>query len=154
MAKKNSVSQLYPANLAAALGEYPAGTWVAVSQNDQRIVGSGSTASRAERQAQAAGHKPGLLLQVAANGFTAKKKNGNGNGVHEEKSALPLNLPSFYRGIYKRVARKLGCDPSYVSRVARGERASETVSHALKAELSHAALLTGKGSSKSRRSYA
>ena len=44
-------------------------------------------------------------------------------------------LPSLCRGIYNRVAQKVGCDPSYVSRVARGERTSETVSEALRAEI-------------------
>jgi hypothetical protein len=33
------------------------------------------------------------------------------------------------------VAQKVGCDPSYVSRVARGERTSEAVSEALRAEI-------------------
>jgi len=45
------------------------------------------------------------------------------------------SLPSLCRGIYNRVAQKLGCDPSYVSRVARGERTSEAVSEALRAEI-------------------
>ena len=44
-------------------------------------------------------------------------------------------LPSLCRGIYNRVAQKVGCDPSYVSRVARGERRSEAVSVALRAEV-------------------
>ena len=44
-------------------------------------------------------------------------------------------LPSLCRGIYNRVAQKIGCDPSYVSRVARGERKSEAVSQALRAEV-------------------
>src|ERR1700740_781994 len=44
-------------------------------------------------------------------------------------------LPSLCRGIYNRVAQKVGCDPSYVSRVARGERNSEAVSEALRAEI-------------------
>jgi hypothetical protein len=44
-------------------------------------------------------------------------------------------LPSLCRGIYNRVAQKVGCDPSYVSRVARGERNSDTVSEALRAEI-------------------
>jgi hypothetical protein len=47
-------------------------------------------------------------------------------------------LPSLCRGLYSRVAQKLGCDPSYVSRVARGERTSETISHALRAEIQRA----------------
>jgi hypothetical protein len=46
-----------------------------------------------------------------------------------------LNRLSLYRGIYSRVARKLGTDPSYVSRVARGERRSEKVEAALLKEM-------------------
>lgn len=37
-------------------------------------------------------------------------------------------------GIYTRVARRLGVHRSYVSRVARGERRSETIEQALLAE--------------------
>jgi hypothetical protein len=44
-------------------------------------------------------------------------------------------LPSLCRGLYNRVAQKLGCDPSYVSRVARGERSSKAISEALRAEI-------------------
>ncbi len=40
-----------------------------------------------------------------------------------------------YRGLYSRVARRLGVDRSYVSRVARGERRSQRVENALRAEL-------------------
>lgn len=40
-----------------------------------------------------------------------------------------------YRGLYSRVARQLGVDRSYVSRVARGERRSRRVEEALRAEL-------------------
>jgi transcriptional regulator with XRE-family HTH domain len=40
-----------------------------------------------------------------------------------------------YRGLYSRVARKLGVDRSYVSRVARGERSSPDIEAALKAEI-------------------
>jgi transcriptional regulator with XRE-family HTH domain len=40
-----------------------------------------------------------------------------------------------YRGLYSRVARKLGVDRSYVSRVARGERRSPDIEAALQAEL-------------------
>jgi hypothetical protein len=40
-----------------------------------------------------------------------------------------------YRGLYVRVARKLGVDPSYVSRVARGDRHSEQIASALREEL-------------------
>jgi hypothetical protein len=37
------------------------------------------------------------------------------------------NLASIFRGLYVRVASRLNVDPSYVSRVARGERKSEAV---------------------------
>lgn len=58
------------------------------------------------------------------------------NGVHDNTHAPDLRcLPSLCRGIYNRVAQKLGCDPSYVSRVARGERKSEAISEALRAEI-------------------
>lgn len=46
-----------------------------------------------------------------------------------------LNRLSLYRGIYSRVARQLGIDPSYVSRVARGERQSAKVRDALLKEI-------------------
>jgi transcriptional regulator with XRE-family HTH domain len=59
-----------------------------------------------------------------------KNKNGNGNG---NKSSL--RIPGLYRGVYSRVARRVGVDPSYVSRVARGERVSTKVEKALLAEL-------------------
>jgi hypothetical protein len=60
------------------------------------------------------------------------------NGVHDNNNNQSMDLqclPSLCRGIYNRVAQKVGCDPSYVSRVARGERRSETVSEALRAEI-------------------
>jgi hypothetical protein len=42
--------------------------------------------------------------------------------AEDTKNAPDLQcLPSLCRGLYNRVAQKLGCDPSYVSRVARGE---------------------------------
>jgi len=58
------------------------------------------------------------------------------NGVHDNNHAPDLRcLPSLCRGIYNRVAQKLGCDPSYVSRVARGQRKSEAISEALREEI-------------------
>ena len=48
---------------------------------------------------------------------------------------LKLNRLSLYRGIYSRVARQLGIDPSYVSRVARGEHQSAKVEAALLKEI-------------------
>jgi hypothetical protein len=58
------------------------------------------------------------------------------NGVHDNNQAPDLRcLPSLCRGLYNRVALQLGCDPSYVSRVARGERKSQAISEALRAEI-------------------
>src|SRR3984957_15093844 len=42
---------------------------------------------------------------------------------------------SVFRGIYKRVAVQLDVDPSYVSRVARGERRAPFVTEALRKEI-------------------
>ena len=50
-------------------------------------------------------------------------------------SAPPYNLASLIRGLYGRVARNLDIDPSYVSRVARGERQSEAIEAALEREM-------------------
>ena len=60
--------------------------------------------------------------------------NGNAASLNSPSTNL-RSLPSLCRGMYSRVAQKLGCDPSYVSRVARGERTSETISEALRAEI-------------------
>lgn len=49
--------------------------------------------------------------------------------------SMPSQSVSLFRGLYSRVARKLGVDPSYVSRVARGERKSEAVLSALNEEV-------------------
>jgi hypothetical protein len=48
---------------------------------------------------------------------------------------LDLARVAYYRGLYSRVARKLGVDRSFVSRVARGERRSREVEDALHKEL-------------------
>lgn len=47
----------------------------------------------------------------------------------------PTNLASLIRGLYGRVARQLKVDPSYVSRVARGERQSDEIEASLEREL-------------------
>ena len=48
---------------------------------------------------------------------------------------VPYNLASHIRGLYGRVARHLKVDPSYVSRVARGERQSSEIEASLEREL-------------------
>jgi len=50
-------------------------------------------------------------------------------------NTLAFPVLSIFRGLYQRVAAKLGVDPSYVSRVARGERQSAAVLAALKEEM-------------------
>jgi len=47
-----------------------------------------------------------------------------------------LQLASQMRGLYRRVAARLGVDPSYVSRVARCERKSPKVEACLNREIS------------------
>lgn len=76
--------------------------------------------------------------QKSRKGRTGKTSNGkNGhNGLY--------SLPTLYRGIYNRVAEKIGCDPSYVSRVARGERTSDAVARALEAEIRHTITLSSR----------
>ena len=46
-----------------------------------------------------------------------------------------LKAHRLHAGVYRRVADKLGVNPSYVSRVAAGKRKGEKVRHALLAEL-------------------
>jgi hypothetical protein len=40
-----------------------------------------------------------------------------------------------FRGLYDRIAKELDVDPSYVSRVARGERKSKVIETALRKEM-------------------
>jgi len=52
-----------------------------------------------------------------------------------KSTPTPTNLASLIRGLYGRVARQLRVDPSYVSRVARGERQSQVIEASLEREL-------------------
>jgi hypothetical protein len=56
-------------------------------------------------------------------------------GADNRNANLILRTPSLFRGMYNRVARLLKVDPSYVSRVARGERQSEAITFALEFEM-------------------
>jgi hypothetical protein len=60
------------------------------------------------------------------------------------RSTPPTNLASLIRGLYGRVARQMKVDPSYVSRVARGERQSDTIEASLERELKRIMNLVGK----------
>jgi hypothetical protein len=55
-----------------------------------------------------------------------------------------LIRPSLYRGIYSRVAKQLGIDRSFVSRVANGQRHSTQVESALKSEIKRIEKLANK----------
>ena len=57
--------------------------------------------------------------------------------------AAPTNLASLIRGLYGRVARQIKVDPSYVSRVARGERQSDVIEASLERELKRIMTLVG-----------
>jgi hypothetical protein len=57
----------------------------------------------------------------------------NDNASTVQGPALPPQ--TLYRGLYIRIAKRLKIDPSYVSRVARGERHSKSVEHAIRHEI-------------------
>jgi hypothetical protein len=127
-----------PPTLKQHFAQQPAGSWVAVSADRKRVVGRGTTPGKAEHAAKQAGQDVNFLVRVPDSSHRSSnrsaKTNGHGNG-NGSSQVNTLSLPSLYRGIYKRVAHKLHCDPSYVSRVARGERMSDKVSGALQIEI-------------------
>jgi transcriptional regulator with XRE-family HTH domain len=60
--------------------------------------------------------------------------------MYRDNSSTHIDLPTpapqtLYRGLYGRIARELGVDPSYVSRVARGDRRSSQIENALRQAL-------------------
>jgi hypothetical protein len=54
--------------------------------------------------------------------------------MNESTAAQCATAVSLFRGLYARVAHKLGVDVSYVSRIARGERKSKVAERALTME--------------------
>lgn len=58
------------------------------------------------------------------------KRDNDGDGITNWAKVI-----SEYRGLYNRVAKELGVDPSYVSRIARGERCNQEVAAVLLKEL-------------------
>jgi transcriptional regulator with XRE-family HTH domain len=70
------------------------------------------------------------------------RDNSNTNVTPGKQSPQTL-----YRGLYVRIARKLGVDASYVSRVARGDRRSSEVEGALRQALAEIDQQLGRGSS-------
>jgi transcriptional regulator with XRE-family HTH domain len=55
------------------------------------------------------------------------------------------------RGLFARVAKKLGLDPSYISRVANGKRKSKRVSQAIEADLNKLLTASRKAAQSSRK---
>ena len=49
-----------------------------------------------------------------------------------------------HRGLYARIAKQLGLDPSYISRVANGKRRSKRISLAIEVELGRIYTSSGK----------
>jgi hypothetical protein len=68
--------------------------------------------------------------------------------------SAPNNLASLIRGLYGRVARNLKVDPSYVSRVARGERQSDVIEASLERELRRIMSLVGNNHNGAGRTHA
>jgi hypothetical protein len=68
----------------------------------------------------------------------------NSNTNLDSKIQSPQTL---YRGLYVRIARKLNVDPSYVSRVARGDRRSSEIETALRQAQEEINQQLGRGSS-------
>ena len=58
---------------------------------------------------------------------------------------------ALFRGLYARVADDLGVDPSYVSRIARGQRKSRLTEIALDREFNRAVAIVSKLTEKKRR---
>jgi hypothetical protein len=72
--------------------------------------------------------------------------------MHRDNSNTDVNPrvqapQTLYRGLYVRTARKLGVDPSYVSRVARGDRRSSQIENALRQALADIDARLGRSSS-------
>jgi len=58
--------------------------------------------------------------------------------MKKSSTALCARAVSLFRGLYARVAHRLGVDVSYISRVARGERKSKGAEKALAKEFNKA----------------
>lgn len=69
----------------------------------------------------------GLVLQSPA--MPNSKRAG------DEESQYLLRKHRMHAGLYARIASKLSLSPSYVSRIAKGERTSERILKAIIAEL-------------------
>ena len=93
---------------------------------------------------------PGMEVFMAKNLRTEPPSTGNKLGCDsrpDEKDPLENSLDDWaagLRGLYARVARTLGVNPSYVKRVARGEQQSEEIEEELSRELERTVRKFGK----------
>ena len=65
-------------------------------------------------------------------------RNRHSKSLHLTTKKLPRpphDLSSLGRGLYQRVADRLGVDPTYVSRVARSERRSKIIEDVMRREV-------------------
>ena len=65
----------------------------------------------------------------------------------------PVRAYLLQRGLFARIAKKLKVSPSYVSRVANGERRNENISQALDEELGKIYAAMGKSKRKSSKKW-
>jgi hypothetical protein len=105
--------------------EQPPGSWVAVSLDQKSVVGVGPTPDQAKLVGMAHGELDLILLRVP---------NRNVAALTEYEDAL-LKAHNLHIGVYRRLAVNLGVDPSYVSRVANGNREEPKIRRALLNEL-------------------
>jgi hypothetical protein len=102
-----------------------------------RVIGAIAPVSTNVRRASVT-FMEASMPRPTGNGRRRSTRNRNSKSRHttEVKSHHPpQDLASLVRGLYQRVASRLGVDPSYVSRVARRERHSKLVGDALRREL-------------------
>jgi hypothetical protein len=69
--------------------------------------------------------------------------------MNKSTAAQCATAVSLFRGLYARVAHKLGVDVSYVSRIARGERKSKVAERALTREFNKVVSVMRNGSAQS-----
>jgi hypothetical protein len=88
------------------------------------------------------------LINVQVNGIViaiaTRRDVMHSDNASTDRVSDILSSPTLYRGLYVRVARKLGVDPSYVSRVARRERSSRQVETALRREIQEISVRLGR----------
>jgi hypothetical protein len=73
--------------------------------------------------------------------------------MNKSTTAQCAKAVTLFRGLYARVAHKLGVDASYVSRIARGKRKSKLAETTLIREFDKATAIMRSGSGEPRKNY-